>query len=110
MTNATAGRIANRLDLSGASYVVDAASASSLVALDLAMRALIGMFVTFAANLVGHGLAPPLIGAASDLFGAHFGNSVDGLRWALISASVFYPWAAVHFVLASRTVAQDLET
>ena len=28
MTNATAGRIANRLDLSGASYVVDAASAS----------------------------------------------------------------------------------
>jgi hypothetical protein len=76
----------------------------------LAMRALIGMFVTFAANLVGHGLAPPLIGAASDLFGAHFGNSVDGLRWALISASIFYPWAAVHFVLASRTVAQDLET
>ncbi len=41
MTNATAGRIANRLDLSGASYVVDAASASSLVALDLAMRALV---------------------------------------------------------------------
>jgi acyl transferase domain-containing protein/phosphopantetheinyl transferase (holo-ACP synthase) len=40
LTNATAGRIANRLDLSGASYVVDAASASSLVALDLAMRAL----------------------------------------------------------------------
>jgi len=40
LTNATAGRVANRLDLSGASYVVDAASASSLVALDLAMRAL----------------------------------------------------------------------
>jgi acyl transferase domain-containing protein len=41
LTNATAGRIANRLDLHGASYVVDAASASSLVALDLAMRALL---------------------------------------------------------------------
>ncbi|WP_435016255.1 beta-ketoacyl synthase N-terminal-like domain-containing protein [Tundrisphaera sp. TA3] len=40
MTNATAGRTANRLDLSGASFVVDAASASSLVALDLAARSL----------------------------------------------------------------------
>jgi acyl transferase domain-containing protein/phosphopantetheinyl transferase (holo-ACP synthase) len=41
LTNATAGRIANRLDLSGASYVIDAASASSLVAVDLAARALV---------------------------------------------------------------------
>ncbi len=42
LTNATAGRVANRLDLSGASYVVDAASASSLVALDLGARSLAG--------------------------------------------------------------------
>ncbi len=41
LTNATAGRLANQLDLTGASFVVDAASASSLVALDLAARALI---------------------------------------------------------------------
>ena len=40
LTNATAGRIAHRFDLNGAAYVVDAASASSLVALDLASRAL----------------------------------------------------------------------
>ena len=40
LTNATAGRVANRLDLSGASYEVDAASASSLVALDLGAKAL----------------------------------------------------------------------
>ena len=39
-TNATAGRVADRLGLAGASYVVDAASASSLVALDLASRSL----------------------------------------------------------------------
>ena len=38
LTNATAGRLAHRLDLNGASFVVDAASASSLVALDLAAR------------------------------------------------------------------------
>lgn len=42
VTNATAGRVANQLDISGASYVVDAASASSLVALDLGARALVG--------------------------------------------------------------------
>ena len=41
LTNATAGRLAHRLNLSGASFVVDAASASSLVAVDLAARALL---------------------------------------------------------------------
>jgi acyl transferase domain-containing protein len=40
LTNATAGRVASRLNTSGASLVVDAASASSLVALDVAVRAL----------------------------------------------------------------------
>ena len=41
ITNGTAGRVASRLDLNGASFVVDAASASSLVALDLGARALV---------------------------------------------------------------------
>lgn len=41
LTNATAGRLAHQFDLSGASFVVDAASASALVALDLGSRALI---------------------------------------------------------------------
>ncbi len=40
LTNATAGRLAHRFDLDGTAFVVDAASASSLVALDLAARAL----------------------------------------------------------------------
>jgi predicted MFS family arabinose efflux permease len=75
----------------------------------LAMRALLGMFVTFAANLIGHGIAPPTIGGMSDLFTAHFGNDTEGLRWALIVAAVFYPLAALHFWLASRSVGKDLE-
>jgi MFS family permease len=74
----------------------------------LAMRALLGMFVTFAANLIGHGIAPPMIGALSDMFGGHFGTA-GGLRWALIVASIFYPWSALHFYLASRTVDKDCE-
>ena len=40
LTNATAGRVADRFDLAGASFVVDAASASALVAVDLGARAL----------------------------------------------------------------------
>ncbi|HEY4434169.1 MAG TPA: beta-ketoacyl synthase N-terminal-like domain-containing protein, partial [Candidatus Cybelea sp.] len=40
LSNVIAGRIANRLDLSGANYTVDAACASSLAALDLACKEL----------------------------------------------------------------------
>ncbi|WP_169975805.1 type I polyketide synthase [Tautonia rosea] len=40
VTNATAGRISHRLGLTGPSYVVDAASASALVALDLGANSL----------------------------------------------------------------------
>ncbi|WP_158633515.1 type I polyketide synthase [Tautonia sociabilis] len=40
LTNATAGRVAHRLGLGGTSLVVDAASASALVALDLGARSL----------------------------------------------------------------------
>lgn len=41
LTNATAGLVANRLNLTGSSYVIDAASASALVALESAARALV---------------------------------------------------------------------
>ncbi len=41
LTNATAGRVASRFNLQGASYVIDAASASALAALDLGTRAIV---------------------------------------------------------------------
>jgi acyl transferase domain-containing protein/4'-phosphopantetheinyl transferase EntD len=41
LTNATAGRVADRFNLAGASFVVDAASASALLALDLGARSLV---------------------------------------------------------------------
>lgn len=41
ISNILTGRIANRLDLQGPSYTVDAACASSLIALDLGMRDLL---------------------------------------------------------------------
>jgi len=75
----------------------------------MAMRALLGMFVTMAANLVGYGIAQPAIGALSDLFTHYIGNDAEGLRWALIVSSVCYPWAAFHFWMASRTIGRDME-
>jgi acyl transferase domain-containing protein/NAD(P)H-dependent flavin oxidoreductase YrpB (nitropropane dioxygenase family)/acyl carrier protein len=42
LTNVIAGRIANRLDLGGVNYTVDAACASSLAAVDMACKELLG--------------------------------------------------------------------
>ncbi|MFJ5264828.1 SDR family NAD(P)-dependent oxidoreductase [Streptomyces sp. NPDC088387] len=42
LANVISGRIANRLDLGGANYTVDAACASSLAALDVACKELVG--------------------------------------------------------------------
>ena len=41
LSNVIAGRIANRLDLGGVNYTVDAACAASLAALDMAVKELV---------------------------------------------------------------------
>jgi MFS family permease len=59
-------------------------------------------------NLVGLGLGPSLIGWLSDLFSkAHPG---EGLRWALLASNAVYPIAVLLFLMATRTVRQDLKT
>jgi len=85
-TNAAAGRIAGRFDLSGASYVVDAAGASSLVALDLGARALTGrradLAIVGAVHLAGDVDFPLVgcqLGALSPTGVARpFGRDADG--------------------------------
>ena len=54
-------------------------------------------------------IAPPVIGGLSDAFTLYLGNDTEGLRWALIVSAIFYPWAALHFWLASRSIAQEFE-
>jgi len=68
--NVTAGRIANRLDLMGPSYTIDAACASSLVAVDLAVRDLRARRCDLA--LVGgiHVTAPAALGPVFCQLGA----------------------------------------
>jgi predicted MFS family arabinose efflux permease len=100
------------------------------------MRAMATAFVYLLMGLLGAGLGPTLMGMASDYFATHAfaaGDfihscpggrapagaasamdlacrqaSTQGLRTALMCGAVFFLWAALHFLLASRTVKRDL--
>ena len=76
----------------------------------LPMRAMAGALTTLAANMIGFGLCPPIVGAISDLFTHRIGNETDGLRWALVTVAVVYPWAGFHFHRASKSLLRDLES
>jgi MFS family permease len=100
------------------------------------MRASTTALVFLALGLIGTGFGPTLLGIASDLFARHaFGAagfiascpggraaagaaaeldqacraaSTAGLRDALIAVLVFFVWGIVHYVLAARTLRQEL--
>jgi MFS family permease len=100
------------------------------------MRAMTSAIAALVVGLLGAGLGPTLLGMASDFFAKRqFGGgdflascpggraptgadaaldlacrtaASDGLRLALISVLVFFAWAAVHYLLAARTVRKDL--
>jgi MFS family permease len=70
------------------------------------MRALASAMLLFILNIIGLGLGPFLVGVLSDLLSGQFGE--ESLRWAILIATVAYFWAGAHFILASRTLRQDL--
>jgi hypothetical protein len=100
------------------------------------MRAMSSAIAFLAANLLGAGLGPTMLGMASDIFASHAfaagdflascpggrapagaetavdvacrSASAQGLRLALLSSLVFFPWAVAHYVLAAKTLKQDL--
>ena len=88
---------------------IPAAMSSSQGLAPLAMRALLSMFVVVAANMIGHGISPPIIGILSDVYGARLGDTAEGLRWALATTGLFFPVAATFFWLASRNIELDFE-
>ena len=69
------------------------------------MRSLASAAFLFITNLVGLGLGSLLIGLASDLLAARFGNA--SLRYAILGGTGFYVLAAMLFGLASRRLARD---
>jgi hypothetical protein len=47
------------------------------------------------------------VGVASDLLSGVFG--VESLRYAILFSTVAYFWAGAHFLLAARSIRQDLD-
>jgi MFS family permease len=70
------------------------------------MRATAGACLVLVGNLIGLGLGPLTIGGLSDLY-AHLGAGPDSLRLALLSTVPVSLWAAVHFLLAARTLRSE---
>ena len=62
----------------------------------------------FFANLIGVGLGPVLAGLLSDIYASYYGPS-DGLRYSLITMSIFYLPAAWFLWKASKTIEIDKE-
>jgi MFS family permease len=94
------------------------------------MRATATALLYLTVNLFGMGLGPLVTGFLSDhlaeaTFGEGYGqrcraaasNGVDalcqtasatGLRWALVLSTIAFLWAAIHYLLAARTLRKDL--
>ncbi len=70
------------------------------------MRALASAMLLFILNIIGLGLGPFLVGVLSDVLSDQFAE--ESLRWAILIATFAYFWAGAHFILAGRTLRQDL--
>jgi len=73
---------------------------------DVKMRATASAILLFIVNLVGLGMGPQVVGILSDLLRPLAGE--DSLRWAIMICGITALWGALHFVLAARTLEQDL--
>jgi MFS family permease len=73
----------------------------------LRMRSVATSLLLFIQTLIGNGLGPSVTGLISDSLSASFQQ--NSLRYALVIIGVVNVWAALHYVLGSRTLRQDLE-
>ena len=73
----------------------------------LRMRSVATSLLLFIQTLIGYGLGPSFTGLISDRLRPAY--ETNSLRYALVIIGVVNIWAAVHYVLAGRTLRQDLE-
>ncbi len=71
------------------------------------MRALASALLLFILNIIGLGFGPFLVGVTSDLLRGIAG--AESLRYAVLISTGVYFWAGAHFLLAARTIRQDLD-
>jgi predicted MFS family arabinose efflux permease len=72
-----------------------------------AMRAMTSAILFFVLNLIGLGMGPLTAGLLSDFLSASYGE--DGLRYAMIIVGMISSLGILMFVLAARSLPQDLE-
>ncbi|MCP5041683.1 MAG: MFS transporter [bacterium] len=71
------------------------------------MRATASAILLFVINMIGLGLGPLGVGIFSDLLVPSLGN--ESLRYALLATVVvFAAWSVLHYMLAARTLRDDL--
>jgi MFS family permease len=74
----------------------------------LRMRALAASISLFILNIIGMGLGPQFTGVLSDLLNGFTDLGTESLRWALVFSLVFNLVSAIFYLMASRTLEQDL--
>jgi predicted MFS family arabinose efflux permease len=73
----------------------------------LRMRSVATSVLLFIQTLIGNGLGPSVTGLISDSLRASFQQ--DSLRYALVIIGVVNLWAALHYLIGSRSLRHDLE-
>lgn len=72
----------------------------------LRMRAMASSILFFVLNLIGLGMGPFLTGVISDMLTPRYGD--ESLRYALILVVLVYVWCTFHYLMAARTIREDL--
>ena len=72
------------------------------------MRAVASAILLFVLNIIGLGLGPQFTGIASDVLAATTDLGADALRWALVISLVFNILSALFYLLAAKTLKDDL--
>ena len=73
----------------------------------LRMRSVATSLLLFIQTLIGNGFGPSVTGLISDLLAPSLQQ--NSLRYALVIIGIVNLWAALHYLLGSRTLRQDLE-
>ena len=73
----------------------------------LRMRAMASAVLLFVLNLIGLGLGPQFVGILNDLFDGQFGT--QAIRYSLLTIGMGKAWGALHSLLASRHLRDDLD-
>ena len=72
------------------------------------MRATASAILLFIINMIGLGLGPQGVGILSDLLAPSF--DIESMRYALLATvTTFAAWSVLHYMLAARTLREDLE-